>query len=251
VRILAIETSTEVCSIALADGADVAQQRESVGARVAERALSMIAQLLADRQIALSQIDAFAYGRGPGSFTGLRVGCALVQGLAFAGDRPVVPVGSLRALAHGARRRMLREQRSDSDGPSRVLVAIDARMGQIYWAVYQGAHAGQQLAAPALASPEQMVAVVAQWQPQVIAGEALRAFAHAWPGSVNETRLPDVACEASMIAELARIDLDAGQSIAARHAALEYVRDEVALTTEQRARSRADRRESGQEGRAS
>ena len=223
----------------------VVQRRQARDARVAERALSMVAELLADQSVALSQVDAFAFGCGPGSFTGLRVACALVQGLAFAGDRPVVPVGSLRALAYGARRHVLGEDLSDS--PLRVLAAIDARMGQVYWAVYEGER-GHALAEPALAAPEQMAEWVEQWRPQVVAGDALRVFAGAWVTPERMMRLPAVAVEASMIAELARTDLAAGRAVAARDAAPDYVRDQVALTTEQRARGKAAHRELGRKG---
>ena len=201
----------------------------------------MIAELLADQSITLTQVDAFAFGSGPGAFTGLRVACALVQGLAFAGDRPVVPVGSLRALAYGASRQA---HQADGDprpvahpGAHRVIAAIDARMGQIYWAVYEGAKAERQLAAPALARPEQMSGLIAQWCPHVIAGDALLAFEAAWPAPNGTIRLPNTAADASMVAELARTDLAAGRAVAARDAVPDYVRDQVALTVAQRAGS--------------
>ncbi len=234
-RILAIETSAQECSVALTHAEGAVQRRRGAGARVAEQALSMIADLLADQSIALMQVDAFAFGSGPGAFTGLRVACALAQGLAFAGDRPVVPVGSLRALAYGASRQARRADEGAPGVPLRVMAAIDARMGQIYWAVYEGARAEHQLAAPALAMPEEMAGLAAHWHPHVIAGEALRAFDVAWPAIHGTIRLPDTAADASMIAELARTDLGAGRAVAARDAVPEYVRDQVALTVAQRA----------------
>jgi tRNA threonylcarbamoyladenosine biosynthesis protein TsaB len=217
VRILAIETSAQECSVALAHAAGIVQRSRRAGARVAEQALAMIAELLAEQSVTLKQVDAYAFGSGPGAFTGLRVACALVQGLAFAGDRPVVPVGSLRALAYG------------------VMAATDARMGQIYWAVYEGARAERQLAAPALAAPEQVAGLTAQWRPHLIAGDALRAFDAAWPAPSGTIRLPDATADASMIAELALTELGAGRAVAARDAVPEYVRDQVALTVAQRA----------------
>jgi tRNA threonylcarbamoyladenosine biosynthesis protein TsaB len=237
VRILAIETSAQECSVALAQAAGVLQRSRRAGTRVAEQALSMIAELLAEQSVGLTQVDAFAFGSGPGAFTGLRVACALVQGLAFASDRPVVPVGTLRALAYGASRRMPRSNDDSRPGPLRAMAAVDARMGQIYWAVYDGAQREQQLAGPALATPEQVSGLVAQWRPQLIAGDALRAFESAWPAPNGTIRMPDVAADASMVAELARIDLAAGRAVAARDAAPEYVRDQVALTVAQRSGS--------------
>jgi tRNA threonylcarbamoyladenosine biosynthesis protein TsaB len=237
VRILAIETSAQECSVALAHAAGVAQRSRKAGAQVAEQALSMIAELLADQSVTLTQVDAFAFGSGPGAFTGLRVACALVQGLAFAGDRPVVPVGSLRALAYGASRQAHQADGDPRPVAHRVIAAIDARMGQIYWAVYEGANAERQLAAPALARPEQMSGLIAQWCPHVIAGDALLAFEAAWPAPNGTIRLPNTVADASMVAELARTDLAAGRAVAARDAVPDYVRDQVALTVAQRAGS--------------
>jgi tRNA threonylcarbamoyladenosine biosynthesis protein TsaB len=234
VRILAIETSAERCSVALTRAAGVTQRCESGGHRVAERALAMISELIAEQSVALGEIDAFAFGSGPGAFTGLRVACALVQGLAFAGDRPVIAVGSLRALAFGA------AQAAGRPGhvPVRVLAATDARMGQIYWAVYEGERAERELAGAALTAPAQLDVLLAQWRPQVIAGDALRAFQRAWPAQYEAIRLPDLAADAAMVAELARVDLAAGRALAARDAAPDYVRDQVALTVSQRSAAR-------------
>lgn len=235
VRILAIETSTQECSVALAYAAGVAQRSRKGAARVAEQALAMIAELLAEQSVTLGQVDAFAFGSGPGAFTGLRVGCALVQGLAFACDRPVVAVGSLRALAYGACGQARRAGEDAAGVPLRVMAAIDARMGQIYWAVYEGTRAERLLAVPALAWPKQMAELTAQWRPHVIAGDALRAVDAAWAAPNGAICLPDARPDASMIAELARTDLDAGRAVAARDAVPEYVRDQVALTVAQRA----------------
>lgn len=234
VHILAIETSAEPYSVALANTTGVLLRHQRSGTRGAEQALSMIAELLADQSITLNQVDAFAFGSGPGAFTGLRVACALAQGLAFAGERPVVPVESLRALAYGASKQVRSPGSEPMRGSVRVMAAIDARMGQIYWAVYEGAWAEQRLAGPALAAPEQVTGLVTQWRPQVIAGDALRAFDGAWPAPNETVRLPYLRVDASMIAELARTDLAAGRAVAARDAAPEYVRDQVALTVAQR-----------------
>jgi tRNA threonylcarbamoyladenosine biosynthesis protein TsaB len=225
VRILAIETSSEPSSVAVAHADGVAQRRAS-GGHVAERALSMIADLLQEQSIDLDQIDAFAFGSGPGAFTGLRVACGLAQGLAFALRRPVIPVGSLRAMAFGAWRHVQR--------PARAMVAIDARMGQLYWAVFEGEPPARELAGPALATPDRIEELVARWQPEVIAGDALRVFESRWPAHGAPIRLPELRCDASMVAELARADLAGGRAVAARDAAPDYVRDRVALTVAER-----------------
>jgi tRNA threonylcarbamoyladenosine biosynthesis protein TsaB len=223
--VLAIETSAEQCSVALAHAGSLVQHRETVGYRIAERALSMIASLLAQQHTALRQIDAFAFASGPGAFTGLRVACALAQGLAFGNDRPVIPVGSLRALALAAASHL---QRS-----ARVMAAIDARMGQVYWAVYEGDERAHVLARPSLAEPQELAGLVAQWQPEVIAGDALRVFEAVWPAGCG-IRLPQLQGDAAMVARLASSDLAEGRALNARDAAPEYVRDRVALTVAQR-----------------
>jgi len=236
VRILAIETSAEACSVALAHAAGVVQHQWAAGGRVAEQALTLVAQLLAEQAIVLKDVDALAFGSGPGAFTGLRVACALAQGLAFGADRPVVAIGSLRALAYGAARGHGSE---DPASPLRVMAAADARMGQLYWAVFEGPAAERTLAPPALAEPDEMADQLARWRPHIVAGNALRVFEQAWPTRFGAIRMPHLAADASMVAELARIELAAGRTIAPRDAAPEYVRDQVALTVAQRAAARA------------
>ncbi len=203
----------------------------------------MVAELLASQSLGLERIDAFAFGSGPGAFTGLRTGCALVQGLAFACERPVVAVGSLRALAFCAGRQAGAAEaplgaRVQPTAELRVMAATDARMGQLYWAVYDGNEAAREAAAPALASPDQVAELVACWQPHVIAGDALGVFASAWPNQSGAVRLPNVGPDASAVAQLALVDLARGRGVPARDAAPDYVRDRVALTVQQRAELR-------------
>ncbi len=121
-KILALDTSTEACSAALWLDGEVIERLET-GAQHSERILSMVHEVLAQAGLALTQLDAVAFGRGPGSFTGLRIGAGVTQGLAFGADLPVVPVSSLAALAQGV------------EAP-RVLAALDARMQQVYWGAY-------------------------------------------------------------------------------------------------------------------
>lgn len=121
-KILALDTSTEACSAAVwTDGAVV--ERFESGNQHSGRILAMVDDLLAETGFSLTQLDAIAFGRGPGSFTGLRIGAGVAQGLAFGADIPVTPVSSLAALAQGV------------DAP-RVLAAFDARMNQVYCGAY-------------------------------------------------------------------------------------------------------------------
>src|SRR4030042_371141 len=121
-KLLALDTATEVCTVALCVDGEVLERFEP-GGQHSERILPMVDELLAESGLVLTQLDALAFGRGPGSFTGLRIGAGVSQGLAFGADLPVVPVSSLAALAQG-------------QDAARVLAAFDARMQQVYW----GAH---------------------------------------------------------------------------------------------------------------
>ena len=123
-KLLAFETATEACSVALWLDGDVHERFEIAPRRHAELSLPWAEQLLADAGVRKSQLDAIAIGRGPGAFTGVRLAIAIAQGIALALDRPVVPVSTLAALALQA-------------GGPRVLAAIDARMGEVYTAAFE------------------------------------------------------------------------------------------------------------------
>ena len=121
-KILALDASTEACSVALWTDGEV-RERFETGSQHSERILPLVQELLTEGGQALTQLDAIAFGRGPGSFTGLRICAGVAQGLAFGADLPVVPVSSLAALAQGV-------------DAARVLAAFDARMQQVYWGAY-------------------------------------------------------------------------------------------------------------------
>lgn len=135
-HLLAIETSTEACSVALWAEGRVLDRHEIAPRRHAELVLDWCAALLDAAGIARSALDAIAVGRGPGGFTGVRLGVAVAQGLAFALDRPVYPVSTLRALAAQA-------DANESASGSSVLAAIDARMGEVYLGLF--ARSGQEM----------------------------------------------------------------------------------------------------------
>ena len=128
-KILALDTATECCSAALwLDGA--LQTRADRRARGAgELILPMIEQLLLAAAVSLASLDALAFGRGPGSFTGVRLAASVAQGLAFAAELPVIPISDLRALAAGAL--------SQPAAPAHVLVCLDARMSEVYWGCFE------------------------------------------------------------------------------------------------------------------
>jgi tRNA threonylcarbamoyladenosine biosynthesis protein TsaB len=122
-RILALDATTEACSVALSSGATVVRRWEYLPGGHSARILEMVEEVLAEAGAPRSAVDAIAFCRGPGSFTGVRIAAGVAQGLALALERPLLPVSTLATLAMGALRR---------DGAERVIAALDARMGEVY-----------------------------------------------------------------------------------------------------------------------
>jgi len=126
-RILAIDTSGEACSAALLTETGLHQRLTLEPRRHADLILGLAEGLLKEADLNLRELDALAFGRGPGSFTGVRIATAVIQGLAFGADLPVLPVSTLAGLAQGQHRRQ---------GARKCLAALDARMGEVYWGRY-------------------------------------------------------------------------------------------------------------------
>jgi tRNA threonylcarbamoyladenosine biosynthesis protein TsaB len=141
-NLLALDTATEACSAALWRDGAISERFEVIGRGHAERLLPMADELLREAGIAPRDLGAIAFGRGPGSFTGLRIAAGVAQGLAAGGARRVVPVSDLAAVAMQAAR---------ARGAQRVLACMDARMGEVYWAAYDCAGA-----VPALLGDERL-----------------------------------------------------------------------------------------------
>lgn len=132
-NILALDTSTEGCSAALVMGASISERFVLAPRDHSLLILPMLDALLAEAGIGLTQIDAVAFGCGPGSFTSVRIAVGIAQGIAYGADLPVIAVSSLAALAQSA---------NTKTGARRVLAAIDARMGEVYWGAYECDSAG-------------------------------------------------------------------------------------------------------------
>lgn len=126
--LLAIDTATEACSVALLQHGQVLSRYAEIPRLHAQQVLPMVQQVLAEAGIGLAAVDAIAFGRGPGAFTGLRIATGVVQGMAFALDKPVLPISTLATIAQGVWR---------TQQAQKVAVAIDARMQEIYWGCYQ------------------------------------------------------------------------------------------------------------------
>ncbi|WP_035345938.1 MULTISPECIES: tRNA (adenosine(37)-N6)-threonylcarbamoyltransferase complex dimerization subunit type 1 TsaB [Dickeya] len=156
-RILALDTATEACSVALWNDGEIFSLFEICPREHTQRVLPMVQQALSEHGITLNQLDALAFGRGPGSFTGVRIGIGIAQGLALGASLPMLGISTLATLAQGAHR---------LSGATQVLTAIDARMGEVYWAQYQfdAAHGWQGEQSEAVLAPAQLQAQAASWQ---------------------------------------------------------------------------------------
>jgi tRNA threonylcarbamoyladenosine biosynthesis protein TsaB len=224
--LLAFDTATSVCSVALAVGGAIDERARDVGQRHTEHLLSMVDELLLSHSLSLGDCDAIAFGAGPGSFTGLRVACGVAQGLAYGINRPVVPVANLAAAALD-----VFEQHSDA---RTVLIAQDARMNEAYVGVYSMADGRlTELAAPGLAAPGGLIELATQHGADTIAGSALQAF-HQELRAFDGKRVEGTVGTARCIARLALDAFGAGAAVEASAAAPIYVRDRVALTVEER-----------------
>lgn len=127
-KLLAIETSTIACSVALCRDGEITERYELAPQRHADLVLPMAESLLSEAGLSLTGLDAIAFARGPGAFTGLRIAAAVAQGMAYGAGLPVIPVSTLAALAQGV----------IADGlADRVLAAMDARMGEVYWGAFE------------------------------------------------------------------------------------------------------------------
>lgn len=216
-KLLALDTATEACTVALSlDGAVI--DRTQMGSRHAEYLLPMVHALLAEAGLSLKQLDAIAFGCGPGSFTGLRIGAGVTQGLAFGADLPVIPVSSMAALAQGV-------------DASKVLTAFDARMKQVYWGAYQ--RNAQGLVMPVL--PETVVdpalAPLPESDQWVLAGSGWEAYKEVLAPRLRahgSTVLSGQVPRARDVAILGAAAFQAGNFVSAERAIPVYVRDDVA-----------------------
>jgi tRNA threonylcarbamoyladenosine biosynthesis protein TsaB len=225
-RFAAFETSTEWCSVALAAGGEIAALEERAGNRHSELALPMLARLLAQAGFGIGALDAVAFGAGPGSFTGLRIACGLAQGLSFARGLPVLGVSTLEALA-------------EESGAQRVVACLDARMHEVYYSCLSRAGDAWRESIPA-----RCVAPGSVPRPQGTGwvgcgkgfaqyGEALRSALGAALAAVRAEARPSAVA----VARLAAPRLAAGEGTDAALAAPSYLREKVALTTEERKRA--------------
>jgi len=224
VNLLAFEAATSRLSVALYRDGALTEKSADVPNGGSERLLPWANELLAEAGLTLKQLDGIAFGAGPGGFTGLRLACGVTQGLAFGLDLPVVPVGTLAALALAS-------------GEGKAIACLDARMNEVYVAAYEVAgDSVQEIMAPKVGAGETaLLPDGAGWRGAgdgfaTPHGEVLRRRMGARLGVVDEKAFPS----ASAVARLAAPVLARGGGVDASHALPLYVRDKVALTTAER-----------------
>ncbi len=225
-NLLAVETSTELCSVALLRGGELFLEEALAENRHSEILVPMIRKLFERSHLTARQMDAFGFGQGPGSFTGIRIACGIVQGLAFAAKRPVVPIPSLLALA-------------EQSNEERVIAAVDARMGEAYLAAYaRNGDDWDEVIAPRLVDAISLPPLPGRRWAATGSGFDCHAWLReAYRDSV-EMRFEEDLPRAGAVARLAVRRFARGAGIAAADAAPLYLRDKVALTTEERRKAK-------------
>lgn len=255
-KLLAFETATEACSVALWIDGELRERHELAPRRHAELSLPWAEQLLAEAGIRKSQLDAIALGRGPGAFTGVRLAIALGQGIALALDRPIVAVSTLATLAMRAHAltptascgsdvsRDALPAATEAPGTSRVLASIDARMGEVYTGAFElrdgDAFALDQeavLAPEAATLPDERDGWLGVGTGFGAADGALARHFEARFSVIDATALP----HAADVARLAVAAYARGEALAPERVEPAYLRNNVALTIEQQRALRASR----------
>jgi len=222
-KLLAVETSSEACSVALRIAGEVRELHLHAPRRHAELLLPAISQLLAEADLTVSALDAIAFGRGPGSFTSLRIGIGVVQGLAWAAQRPVVPCSSLAAVAQDALDRA-------ADAAQCVYVAVDARMQEVFSAAFERGADGlaRAVSEERVSAPPRLTCDTSR--PFIAAGNGFERFAELQPAREAAVACyADASPRAAAIARLAEAWLADHDPLPADQAQPVYIRNNVAV----------------------
>ncbi|GAA5445060.1 tRNA threonylcarbamoyladenosine biosynthesis protein TsaB [Microbulbifer sp. NBRC 101763] len=232
-KILALDTTSGSCSVALYSNGQISERFVQAERDHTRRLLPMVDEVLAEMELTLAGLDAFAVSRGPGSFTGLRIAISSVQGLAFAADKPVVPVSSLAALALGARRA------HPEWGEASIVPMLDARMQQVYWGIYTASEPHQSQVPEAVQHPEQVLMSLKESHisPPIYGagpGWHYKALRMAHMGGVDL----DTLIHAREVAQLAVPLYLSGKVVTAQELEPVYLRNEVTWQKRQKIRSK-------------
>jgi tRNA threonylcarbamoyladenosine biosynthesis protein TsaB len=220
-KILAVDTATEACSAALLVGDKLFSRWEEAPRDHTRKILPMVQAVLEDAGISLSDLDAIAFGRGPGSFTGVRIGISVAQGLAFGVGVPLIGISTLAAMAQGAYR---------LDGAEQVLTAIDARMNEVYFGRYELIDGRMQLVGDEVVSdPAALVdARGKQAGPVTCVGTGFETYGETLSGLADELAVSQVRFPAAEdMLPLARAAWLAGEAVPVEQATPVYLRDKV------------------------
>jgi len=234
---LALETSTDTLSLAVASGMQTWTHTSAGGALTSTHMIPQTLALLKEASLALTDLQAVVFGRGPGAFTGLRTACSVAQGLAFGADVPVLPIDTLLAVAEEAR---VAHTATGATPVNRVLAVMDARMTQVYAAAYEftpdGDTAGtwRCVQAAELHSPETLH-WPANWSQDsfIAAGNAWPVYADRWPTALTALQIMALPTAAALL-RLAPGAWAAGDAVPPEEALPLYIRDKVAQTTDER-----------------
>lgn len=218
--VLALDTCTESCSAALISDGKIYSEQADAPREHSQRILPMVDSVLSQASIQLQNVDLIAYGRGPGSFTGIRICTSMTQGLALGQDLPVIGVSSLQTMAQAV---------FDEQGGQQIIAAIDARMGEVYWGQFIVRNGLVELKdAELVCSPDDVPLTLDVSQPIVVCGTAFDAYPNLLTLSENISLAENVKFpDAKAMLALAKADFEQGLSTAVDDLAPVYLRDTV------------------------
>ena len=248
---LAIETSTDILSLAIAstqgDKFQVWVHASQGGAKSSQLVLPEIVRLMDEAQMRFTDLTAVVFGKGPGSFTGLRTACSVAQGLAFGAGVLVLPIDTLLAVAEDARYQNAQQKHQQKHQQTqqqpeqltlqeqRFFVAMDARMDQVYTAAYEWRTDWQCVQAPSVNSPEN-ISIPTKWKDLAFTtvGNTWDAFAARWPAELSGQHMYAMPTAQALL-RLSPVAFGQGLAVPPEEALPHYIRDKVAQTTQERA----------------
>lgn len=222
--IISIDTSSDIASVAVLHNGNIRTASHEGFSTHSMSVLPMLASLLEVEKLTLQDCDAIAFGCGPGSFTGLRTACGVVQGIAFGLRLPVIPITTLEAMAESCRQKA---------GSTHILPLLDARMHEIYWAEYVYENDGWQTVV------EPQLSAISDIHPKkdgsIFCGNGLTAYPEDLKNIVaGSKQMPDIFPDAASIASLAAVRFSQGDIIPVEQVQPLYLRNKVALKTVER-----------------